>query len=128
MPATRALRRRIAVTRPDVVDRAVLRTLAQAVGDDAIVDEICALFLQETGPRLQALRAAALRGDAEALHAHTLTLKGSAASVGAVLVVDAADELDALAGSGDLAGAQAWLTRLAEALDLTRAELGRTHA
>jgi hypothetical protein len=66
------LRRWIAATRLDVMDSAVQRALARAVGDDAVVEEIGELFLAEAGPRVDAMRAAARRGDAEALctHAH----------------------------------------------------------
>jgi PAS domain S-box-containing protein len=122
------LQRWIPATRRDVIDPAILRALARAVGDDAIVEEICELFLTETSPRLEALGAAARRGDAEALRAHAHTLKGSASIVGAVMVADAAGELEALAARDDLVGVQAWLTRLTEAVDLTRAALGRTPA
>ncbi|WP_053225689.1 hybrid sensor histidine kinase/response regulator [Solirubrobacter soli] len=122
------LQRWIAATRPVVVDQAVLRALARDVGDDAIVEEICDLFLTEAGPRLEAMRAATRRGDAEALHVHAHTLKGAASSVGAAMVANAAEEIQTHAAAGDLVGADAWLTRLADAVDLTRTALGRTLA
>ena len=80
--------------RPTVMDRTVLHALARDVGDEAIVEEICDLFLAETGPRLIAMRAAAREGDAETLRVSAHTLKGSAANVGAVAVAGAAAELE----------------------------------
>jgi two-component system sensor histidine kinase/response regulator len=72
------------------------------------------------------MRAAARQGDAELLRSHAHTLKGSSANVGAVRVSGAASELEMLARGGDLVGAAPWLTRLADAVELTRAALGRT--
>ena len=73
------LRRWIAATRLTVMDRAALLALARDVGDDAIVEEICDLFLTEAGPRVEAMRAAARRGDAERAalaRAHAQGLRG----------------------------------------------------
>jgi len=44
------------------------------------------------------------------------------------MVADAAGEIEALAARNDLVGAEARLPRLADAVDLTRTALGRTHA
>jgi HPt (histidine-containing phosphotransfer) domain-containing protein len=55
-------------------------------------------------------------------------LKGSAANVGAALIANAAREIEWLASANDLVGAEAGLARLSEAVDLTRAALGRTPA
>ena len=73
------------------------------------------------------MRAALRQGDAETLRSHAHTLKGSSSSVGAVMISGAASELELLARRGDLVAAEAWLTRLADAVELTRAALGRTH-
>jgi hypothetical protein len=43
------------------------------------------------------------------------------------MIAGLAAELETLARGGDLVGAQPWLTRLADAVELTRAALGRTH-
>ena len=53
------LQRWVGTTEATVMDRAVLRALARDVGDEAIVDEICDLFLTETGPRLDEIERAA---------------------------------------------------------------------
>ena len=73
------------------------------------------------------MRAAVRQGDAETLRDHAHTLKGSSANVGAVMVAGAAGELERLARTGDLVAAEAWLTRLADAVELTRAALGKSH-
>jgi HPt (histidine-containing phosphotransfer) domain-containing protein len=122
------LQRWIAATRLTTIDRAVLQALARAVGDDAIVEEICDIFLTEAGPRVEAMRAVARRGDTEALGSHAHTLKGAASNVGAAMVAAVAAELEGLAERGDLVAAKAWLARLGDAVELTRAALGRTPA
>jgi signal transduction histidine kinase/DNA-binding response OmpR family regulator len=111
-----------------VIDQAALQALTRAVGDEAIVEEICDLFLSEAGPRLTAMHEAAAAGDADGLRSHAHTLKGSAANVGAALVSTLAAELEAFARDGDLEAATALLPRLGEAVDSTRAALGRTPA
>ena len=66
-------------TEATVIDRAVLRALARDVGDEAIVEEICDLFLAETGPRLLEIeRAAHGRATPTLLRVSAHTLKGSA--------------------------------------------------
>jgi HPt (histidine-containing phosphotransfer) domain-containing protein len=98
------------------------------VGDEAIVDEICVLFLSEAGPRVTAMRHAAAAGDTEGVRVGAHTLKGSAANVGAVMVSSTSAEIEALARAGDLDAVELWLTRLTDAVELTRAALGRTPA
>ena len=122
------LRRWITATRPTVMDRSVLKALARAVGDEAIVDEICDLFLSEAGPRLASMQDAAAAGDAEQLRICAHTLKGSAANVGAIMISSTAAEIETLAVAGDLDAVELWLTRLNDAVDLTRAALGKTPA
>ena len=122
------LQRWISATPPTVVDRSVLRSLARDVGEQAIVDEICDLFLSETGPRLEAMRHAAESGDTESLRNHAHTLKGSASNIGAVLVCGAAAEVEKLASEDRLDAVETWLSRLRDAFALTRAALGRTAA
>ncbi len=121
------LQRWVGIADTTVLDRAVLRSLARDVGDEAIVEEICAIFLAETGPRLLAIERAAQDGDAEALRVSAHTLKGSAANVGAIAVASAAAELERLA-RGELGDLTAPLLRLADAVELTRAALGRAAA
>jgi PAS domain S-box-containing protein len=111
-------------TTPTVMDRSILRALARDVGDEAIVDEICELFLAEAGPRLETMQRAAADGDAETLRDAAHTLMGSSANVGAVAVAGAAAEIERHAGAKDIEGARPWLIRLSDAVTLTRAALG----
>ena len=122
------LQRWIAATEPTVMDRSILKSLARDVGDEAIVEEICELFLAETGPRVAAMKAAAAKEDVARLRTDAHTLKGSAANVGAVMIATAASEIERLAGAGDRDAAALWLTRLTDAVELTRAALGKTPA
>jgi HPt (histidine-containing phosphotransfer) domain-containing protein len=122
------LRRWIQATDPTVMDRSILRALVRDLGDEAIVDEICDLFLSEAGPRLGAMERAAADGDAETLRVNAHTLKGSSANVGAVAVSTAAAEVERHARAGHIDGARPWLIRLVDAVELTRAALGRTAA
>jgi HPt (histidine-containing phosphotransfer) domain-containing protein len=123
-----ALERWIHSLGPVVIDRTVLRGLAQDLGDDSIVEDICDLFLSEVGPRLETMRGALEARDTQALRTAAHTLKGSAANVGAVAVSSAAAEVEILAGAGELDAARAPLTRLGDAVTLTRAALGRSAA
>jgi HPt (histidine-containing phosphotransfer) domain-containing protein len=122
------LQRWITVSGPTVVDRSILKALARDVGDEAIFDEICELFLSETGPRVEAMRRAATAGDEDALRSHAHTLKGSAASVGASLLSTVAAEIERLARAGDIEAVAPWLGRLTDGVELTRAALGKTPA
>jgi PAS domain S-box-containing protein len=122
------LRRWIRPAEPAVMDRSVLRALSRDIGDGAIVDEICDLFLSETGLQLVRMRRSAVAGDAEALRAEAHTLKGSSANVGAIAVSSAAGAIESLAHTGDLRGAHPLLVQLTDAVELTRAALGRAPA
>jgi signal transduction histidine kinase/CheY-like chemotaxis protein len=113
-----ALARWIDVHGPAVIDRSLLAALARDLGDPAIADEICDLFLSELGPRVDAIHTAA---DSEALRIAAHTLKGSAANVGAVAISGAAAEIEQLAARGHVAA----FDRLDEAVTLTRAALGK---
>jgi CheY-like chemotaxis protein len=107
------------VERPVVLDRAFLRSLARDVGGEDIVAEICALFMDEAGTRVGQLRAAP---DLDAVHRGAHALKGSASNVGAVAVSSLAAELE----HADADAVGPLLTRLEEAVALTRAALGKT--
>jgi CheY-like chemotaxis protein len=122
------LRRWVGSPEAVVMDPAALQALTRAVGDEAIVEEISDLFLAEAGPRLAAMRTAAASGDAEGLRSHAHTLKGSASNVGAALVASVAGELEERCRGEDLEGVAAVLTRLGDAVESTRAALGRTAA
>jgi CheY-like chemotaxis protein/HPt (histidine-containing phosphotransfer) domain-containing protein len=100
-------------------------------GDDRLLGELAALFLQEAGGWLGEIRAAVAAGEAVRLRQFAHTLRGSASTFGARAVCDAAARLEAQARSGDLAGADAALGALDAALEQLRpalAALAAEHA
>ena len=112
-----------------MIDRAVLQTLARDVGDDAIVEEICDLFLTESRPaRGGDASGARARATPRRCASHAHTLKGARPTSARCWSRAAAAELEALARAATSSAAEAWLTRLADAVELTRAALGRTPA
>ncbi|MDA0174395.1 response regulator [Solirubrobacter taibaiensis] len=119
------LRKWLNVPGPTVLDRSFLTALAKAVGGEDVVAEICDLFLSDIDPRVAELRQAAKDGDAETLRNGAHQLKGSAANIGAVAVSGAAAELEQLAEAGELDAVELPLLRLADAVRLTRAALGK---
>ena len=111
---------------PAIVEQ--LLALAHA-GESGLLDRLQASFARDTPVRLQALRDALAAGDAEAVAFNTHTLRGSAANLGAVQVVELCRQIEILPVAADAgifeplltelehgaARAQAELTRLAEA-------------
>ena len=78
---------------PAVVEQ--LQALAQA-GNAGLLDRLQASFARDTPVRLQALRAALAAGDADAVAFNIHTLKGSAANLGAVEVVELCGQIESL--------------------------------
>jgi HPt (histidine-containing phosphotransfer) domain-containing protein len=108
------------------MDRGFLAALAKDVGGEDIVEEICDLFLSDVDARVASMRSAAAEGDLETLRTAAHQLKGSASNIGAIAVSGAAAELEQLAKSGALHQVASPLTRLSDAVGLTRAALGRS--
>jgi PAS domain S-box-containing protein len=108
-----------------VVDSAFLAKLAQDIGGEDVVAEICELFLSDLDVRVERMRIAHQEGDAEAIRRAAHQLKGSASNIGAVAVAGAASEVEQLAKADDLAALGAPLDRLGKAVRLTRAAMGR---
>jgi PAS domain S-box-containing protein len=119
------LERWIDAAGPTAVDHAFLAGLAEDLGGEEVVAEICDLFLSDIDLRVEKMRAAAESGDRETLRSGAHQLKGSASNIGAVAVSEAAAELERLVKAGKLDAVAEPLDRLAEAVDLTRAALGR---
>jgi HPt (histidine-containing phosphotransfer) domain-containing protein len=111
---------------PVVVDRAFLAALADDIGGEDVVAEICELFLSDLDARADELRRAATAGDGETVRRGAHQLKGSAANIGAVAIGGAAGELERLAQAGELDALEPPLERLADAVRLTHAALGKT--
>jgi HPt (histidine-containing phosphotransfer) domain-containing protein len=91
------------VTSDEVLDPAAVATLLDLAGGDLdFVDEIADTYREDTPVQLATITAAVEAGDASALVAPAHTLKSSSASVGAMRVAALAQELEALARSGDV--------------------------
>jgi CheY-like chemotaxis protein len=90
---------------------AEMRTL-QVEGQPDFVSEMQALFLQETPPLLEAIRAAVTGSDAEALRRAAHTLKGNGNSMGAKRLGGLCLELEKVGKGGSVLGAQPFLNEL----------------
>src|SRR5581483_8144689 len=105
-----------------VVDRKPLSTLAQldADGTEGLLASLVEVFGAEAPKRLAAMREQLAAGDAKGLEETAHTLKGTSATLGAVVVADVSRELEMLARSGALAGGAVMIDRLER--EVARAE------
>jgi HPt (histidine-containing phosphotransfer) domain-containing protein len=88
-------------------------------GDRELLRDIIQLFLEDTPPRLTALRHAVAAGDARAIRAEAHALKGSAGNMSAHRLVEAAATLEDIGTREDLTkAAPAWARLEADALQL----------
>jgi CheY-like chemotaxis protein/HPt (histidine-containing phosphotransfer) domain-containing protein len=92
-------------------------------GESDPVTRVIALFQRDVPGRLAGLRAMLEQGDAQALAVAAHALKGSAGAVGAYVVHDLCAELEELAESGSLEGAEEVLAALEAAYERTRPAL-----
>jgi PAS domain S-box-containing protein len=98
-----------------------LRVLESHAGPRALA-EVIDVFLQTIPRRLEDLRQAQGRGDAEAIHALAHSLKGASAQIGARGMADLCVQIDAVVRSGDVST----LPRLLAALEADYAMVGAT--
>jgi len=112
------------------VDRAVLLGLReyQVPGEEDTVAQLIALFLRETPPRLADIRTALESGDAPALERAAHALKSSAGTLGVNAVRDLCAQLEDLADSGTVAGAEEAVDALAAASERARPVLEELRA
>ncbi|MBX3467894.1 MAG: PAS domain S-box protein [Planctomycetes bacterium] len=103
---------------------AALRVLSDD-GDDRPVADLYALLLRDALARAAELRAAAERGDRAAVLRISHGLRGGSANVGARLIRDAAAEVEAAAGDGDLARLAGPIAQLERAVERTRVAAAR---
>jgi two-component system, sensor histidine kinase and response regulator len=89
-------------------------------GDRQLLEELAALFLEESAQNLREIRKAFQAGEARLLERLAHTVKGASANIGATLVARAAADLEKVGRSRNLAGAESPLSKL-EA-ELTRLE------
>ena len=106
----------VAVTPPDIdmpIDPAVLDKLRRLQGGtEDITVKLGELFARDTGRRLVELRSAVNRADAPGVARLAHAIKGSAASLGAQIVVRICTDIEARAEAVDLGAAPAWLDEL----------------
>jgi CheY-like chemotaxis protein len=93
-------------------------------GDRALFDELAHLFLQECPKNVAAMRRAIVLRDARSLELHAHALKGSSATLGAFAVSRAAEEVERLAQSDNVANAGDQFGVLQEEIDRLFGELG----
>ena len=89
--------------RETAVDRDAL--LARLGGDEALLDEVVRIFLDDVPHQLEGMDKALAAGDAPALRRLAHTLKGSGGTAGALKLQAASAELEKAAATGDLLAA-----------------------
>jgi signal transduction histidine kinase/DNA-binding response OmpR family regulator len=97
--------------------------LARVEGDQRLLQELIALFVDDAPREIVAIRAALDAGDAVRLTAAAHTLKGAAATVAATAIAEAAHRLEELGRAEDLARARRALARLEQTVTDLLAEL-----
>jgi len=93
-----------------VFDRAA--TLARLEGDEATLNEVVDVFLDDVTRQLSALDAYVAAGDIGLVQRQAHTLKGAAGSVGAPLILDLAKDLESIADTADQQTLRVLLARL----------------
>jgi len=88
----------------DMVQFDVLRQLAAATGDPGFLRRLVDQYLDGATIRVAALHDASQRGDAKAMEEAAHGLRGTSATMGAVVVAAACAPLEAAAREGELAG------------------------
>jgi len=106
---------------PAAVDADAVTVLAG--GDAALLAELVDMFNRETPARLDAIRAAVKRADADELRRAAHLLKGEAKALYVSEVADLAADLEALGRSGSVDGARERLAALELAVQRARTAL-----
>jgi HPt (histidine-containing phosphotransfer) domain-containing protein len=115
---------------PGVLDPAIveqLQALTRA-GNAGLLDRLRASFSRDTPLRLQALRDAVDTGNAEAVAFNTHTLKGSAANLGAVEIVQLCQQIEDLPATTAAGIVESLLAELEQGAARAQAELARLAA
>jgi HPt (histidine-containing phosphotransfer) domain-containing protein len=87
-------------THPELIDRSVI--LDRVGGDEELLREISAIFLEEYPTLIEEIRSAVGNQDATGLERAAHTLKGSVANFGAQAATQAAYRLEAMGRKGEL--------------------------
>ena len=99
--------------------------LARVGGDEDLLREVAALFLEESADTVAKMRQALENRDARSLHRAAHTLKGAASNFGADPTCDAALNLERMGREGNFDGAEAALTELERAMEQLRPHLAQ---
>jgi HPt (histidine-containing phosphotransfer) domain-containing protein len=104
------------------IDQSVLASLRklQQDGKPGILNRLIEMFLDDTPPKLAALREAVAQEEAKALEQVAHALKGSSASLGALHMASICEEFEAFDRSGDLRHAPGLLSQLEVEFDRVR--------
>ena len=107
------------------LDSAVIASLREMEeeGEPGLISELVEMFLDDVEPRLETLRQAVDRGEAERLGRTAHTIKGSSGNIGAWRVSEISDRLQDAGESGDLSGATRDLEELEREFDRVRPAL-----
>ena len=99
-----------------VIDPAVFESLRslREPGEADPVAELAALFMKDTPPRLEAIKAAVLASNATALRESAHSLKGTASNLGARRLASLCAKVETLAKAGDVAEAAQCLPQVAD--------------
>ncbi|MEQ8539080.1 MAG: PAS domain S-box protein [Coleofasciculus sp. D1-CHI-01] len=95
------------------LDRQVLQDLREIAGDDyeGLIAEVIDSYLEDSPPRVQAIRNAIAHDDANALHQSAHALKSSSLTIGATGLAQLCAELEALGETGNLEHASTLISR-----------------
>jgi HPt (histidine-containing phosphotransfer) domain-containing protein len=105
------------VNEPPALDPGSVDSLRAMVGDDPeALGEVVQAFVDDSPTSVRALREGIAASDSELVRRAAHTLKGNAATFGALELADACRELEHLARDGGLDGAEALAGRIEVAL------------
>jgi PAS domain S-box-containing protein len=97
--------------------------LERVEGDRQLLEELAALFVEESAKNMEGIEEAFQAGEARLLERLAHTVKGASANIGATLVSRAALALEKQARSGDLANAREKIAALRVEIERLRPEL-----
>ena len=97
--------------------------LSRVGGDEDLLKEIAAIFLEDYPNSIQEIRTAIETGDAKRLETSAHTLKGSVANFGARVAVESALRLEQMGRAQHLEESSEMLRALEQALSALRPEL-----
>ena len=110
-------------TEKEVFDRAGL--LDRVGGDEALLQTIVDLFLEDAPRQIEALKEAHKKKDAPEVRRQAHTLKGASGNIGAVVMHRVAFQIESAGESGDLAKTDSLIRTIEEEFEKLKRTLGR---